>query len=195
MSENETMKSVLRRSLQRGRENLRWKLSGLSERQLRLPRTPTGFNLLGALKHMAQVEIVYFGDTFGRTWPNRDEVVTDADTGLDPQADWCATESETTAYLLDFYARVAGFADETIDSLSLNSPGRVPHWPTGRDETTLGQIMVHVLVDLTQHLGQVDIVREGIDGFAGLSEAAPNLPKDFDQDAYLGRLRTIADRF
>lgn len=49
--------------------------------------------------------------------------------------------------------------------------------------------------DLTRHVGQVDIVREGIDGAAGLSEAAPNLPEDFDQDAYLKRLRTIADRF
>jgi uncharacterized damage-inducible protein DinB len=195
MSDDETMKSFLQQSLRRGRTNLRWKLSGLDERSLRWPRTPTGFNLLGALKHMAQVEIVYFGDTFGRAWPNREEVVTDADLNLDPQADWCATESETTAYLLDFYTRVADFADETIDSLSLHSPGRVPHWPTGRDETTLGQIMVHVLVDLTQHLGQVDIVREGIDGFAGLSEGAPNLPEDFDHDAYLKRLRTIADRF
>ncbi len=195
MSDYETMKSFLQESLRRGRTNLRWKLSGLDERSLRWPRTPTGFNLLGALKHMAQVEIVYFGDTFGRTWPNREEVVSDADIDLDPQADWCATESETTAYLLDFYTRVSDFADETIDSLSLDSPGRVPHWPTARDETTLGQIMVHVLVDLTRHVGQIDIVREGIDGAAGLSEAAPNLPEDFDHDTYLERLRTIADRF
>lgn len=55
--------------------------------------------------------------------------------------------------------------------------------------------MVHVLVDLTRHVGQIDIIREGIDGAAGLSEEAPNLPQDFDQDAYLERLRSIADRF
>lgn len=87
------------------------------------------------------------------------------------------------------------FADETIESFSLDSPGRVPHRPNGRDETTLGQIMVHVLVDLTRHVGQIDVIREGIDGAAGLSEAAPNLPQDFDQDAYLERLASIADRF
>ncbi|WP_092017529.1 DinB family protein [Brevibacterium siliguriense] len=195
MSDDEMMKSVLRQSLHRGRKNLRWKLSGLDERSLRWPRTPTGFNLLGALKHMAQVEIVYFGDTFGRQWPNPGELVTNADIDLDPQADWCATESESTEYLFDLYTRVADFADEIIDSLSLDSPGRVPHWPDGRDETTLGGIMVDVLVELARHLGQFDIVREGIDGAAGLSEAAPNLPEDFDHDAYLERLRTIADRF
>ncbi|MGO3071861.1 MAG: DinB family protein [Brevibacterium linens] len=195
MGDDESMKSFLQQSLHRGRTNLRWKLSGLDERSLRWPRTPTGFNLLGALKHMAQVEIVYFGDTFGRAWPNPDELVTDADIDLDPQADWCATESETTEHLLDLYSRVADFADETIESLRLDSPGRVPHWPNGRDETTLGQIMVHVLVDLTRHVGQIDIIREGFDGAAGLSEAAPNLPQDFDQDAYLERLASIADRF
>jgi uncharacterized damage-inducible protein DinB len=195
MGDDETMKSVLRGSLQRGRKNLRWKLSGLSERQLRLPRTPTGFNLLGALKHMNQVEIVYFGDTFGRAWPYPDEVVTDADIDLDPQADWCVSETETLEYLLDLNDRVARFADETIDSLSLDSPGTVPHWPEGSDATTLGQIMVHVLVDLTRHVGQVDIVRESIDGAAGLSETNPNLPADFDQAGYLERLEAIAARF
>lgn len=195
MSDDETMKSLLRRSLHRGRDDLRWKLSELDERSLRWPRTPTGFNLLGALKHMTQIEIVYFGDTFGRTWPNPEEVVTDADIDQDPQADWCAAESETTEYLLDLYTRVADFADETIDDLSLDSPGRVPHWPDGRDKTTLGQIMVHVLVDLTRHLGQIDIVREGIDGAAGLSEAASNLPPAADRAAYLKRLRGIAERF
>ncbi len=55
--------------------------------------------------------------------------------------------------------------------------------------------MVHVLVDLTRHVGQIDIIREGIDGAAGLSEEAPSLPQDFDQAAYLERLASIADRF
>ncbi|UVI37296.1 DinB family protein [Brevibacterium spongiae] len=195
MSEDETMKSSLRRSLHRGRDTLAWKLSGLDERTLRLPRTPTGFTLLGVVKHMAQVEIVYFGDTFGRSWPHPEEVVTDADITLDPQADWCASETETAGYLLDFYARVAAFADETIDGFGLAAQGRVPHWPSGRDETTLGGMMVHVLNDLTRHLGQIDIVREGIDGAAGLSESAPNLPRGFDRAAYLERLQRIADRF
>jgi uncharacterized damage-inducible protein DinB len=195
MSSNEAMKTVLADVLARERANLRWKLSGLDEKSLRWPRTPTGFNLLGALKHMAQVEIVYFGDTFGRAWPNPEEVVTDDDIDADPQADWCASESETTEYLLDLYARVADFADETIGSRSLDAPGRVPHWPEGHNETTLGQIMVHVLVDLSRHLGQIDIVREGIDGAAGLAEAVPSLAPPADREAYLERLRGIADRF
>ena len=54
-------------------------------------------------------------------------------------------------------------------------------------------MMVHVLVDLTRHLGQVDIVREGIDGQAGLNPRISNIPDDIDWDAYLASLRALAD--
>lgn len=40
------------------------KLDGVGERQARTPRTPTGTNLLGLVKHSAAVELGYFGETF-----------------------------------------------------------------------------------------------------------------------------------
>lgn len=43
-----------------------WKLDGLSDYDLRRPLTPTGTNLLGLVKHLASVELGYFGETFGR---------------------------------------------------------------------------------------------------------------------------------
>ena len=43
-----------------------WKVDGLSEYDIRRPLTPTGTNLLGLVKHLADCEIGYFGDTFGR---------------------------------------------------------------------------------------------------------------------------------
>ena len=52
--------------LQAGREALLWKLEGLSEYDIRRPLTPTGTNLLGLVKHVASVELGYFGETFGR---------------------------------------------------------------------------------------------------------------------------------
>lgn len=45
-----------------------------------------------------------------------------------PQADWYATENETLDGLVDLYRRVWAFVDETIDSLPLDAPGRVPWW-------------------------------------------------------------------
>ena len=52
--------------LQRAREVLLWKLEGLSEYDIRRPLTPTGTNLLGIVKHVAGVELEYFGPVFGR---------------------------------------------------------------------------------------------------------------------------------
>jgi hypothetical protein len=44
-------KDVLKSYLQGARDTLIRKLDGLSERDQRLPRTPTGMNLLGIVKH------------------------------------------------------------------------------------------------------------------------------------------------
>ena len=50
-------KSMLRHYLQRQRDPVIWKLSRLSERQLRMPMTQTGTNLLGVAKHVASVDV------------------------------------------------------------------------------------------------------------------------------------------
>lgn len=193
MPHDDVMKTILKNHVQASRNDLMWKLEGLSARDLRMPQTPTGLNLLGVVKHMAQVEIDYFGDTFGRPWPIPDEVITEDQFETDPQADWYATEAESAAYILDFYRRVWVFADETIGTLPLDTRGIVPHWSAPKNSVTLQQIMVHVLVDLTRHLGQVDIVRESIDGQVGLSAENPNMPEHQDQEAYIAKLRTLAD--
>ena len=59
-------KDTLIEYLQTGRDAMVWKLDGLSEYDVRRPMTPTGTNLLGLVKHLASVELGYFGDTFGR---------------------------------------------------------------------------------------------------------------------------------
>jgi uncharacterized damage-inducible protein DinB len=55
-------KADLHRYLQDAREALLWKLAGLSEYDVRRPMVPTGTNLLGLVKHVASVELGYFGD-------------------------------------------------------------------------------------------------------------------------------------
>ncbi|MEA5453770.1 DinB family protein [Sinomonas sp. JGH33] len=187
-------KIVLQHYLQENREALLWKLDGLSERELRMPRTPTGTNLLGIVKHMANVEIGYFGDTFGRHWPIPEERVSEPEFEADPQADWYATQGESAAGVVDFYRRVWRFADSTIDALPLDAPGRVPWWPESRAQVTLGRVIVHVLADLARHTGQADILRESIDGEAGLLAGNSNLP-DQDWPAYVRKLTELADRF
>lgn len=119
-------KDVLKDYLQGARDVLLWKLEGLSERDLRLPRTPTGTNLLGLVKHALNTEVIYFGPTFGREWPTPGELVSADDP--DPLAGWYATETETAAGIVDLYRRVQAFADVTIDALPLDATGHVDHW-------------------------------------------------------------------
>src|SRR5260370_35149627 len=59
-------KTDLHRYLQDAREALLWKLDGLSEYNIRRPMEPTGTNLLGLIKHVASVDLGYFGDCYGR---------------------------------------------------------------------------------------------------------------------------------
>jgi uncharacterized damage-inducible protein DinB len=177
------------------REALLWKLDGLSERQVRLPRTPTGTNLLGIVKHCLNVEAGYFGPTFGREFPDAGELVPDDAFDTDPQADWYATEDETRDGLVDLYRRVAAFADETIETLPLDTRGRVPWWPDDRAEVTLQRIVVHVTGDVARHAGQADVIREELDGAVGMLPRATNIPDGADWASYVERLTRIAERF
>lgn len=193
MSDLHEPKAALRHYLQSNRDALLWKLEGLGERDLRMPRTPTGTNLLGIVKHMASVEIGYFGDTFGRAWPTPEERISQADYEADPQADWYATESETCDDIIDLYRRVWRFADATIEELSLDALGRVPWWREDRNPVTLERIIVHVIVDLSRHVGQADILREGIDGAAGLRAEVSNLPEQQNWPSYVAKLTALAE--
>jgi hypothetical protein len=183
-------KLVLTTYLQGARDTLIWKLDGLSERDQRLPRTPTGTNLLGVVKHALNTEVAYFGPTFGREWPTPEELVPVR--ASDPQADWYATARESTAGLVDLYRRVQEFADETIDALPLETLGRVAHW--GGEEVTLHAVLVHVIVDLQRHAGHADILREQIDGSTGLLRDAGNLPT-VDWPVYVAKLTALAEGF
>lgn len=184
-------KDVLKNYLQGARDVLVWKLEGLSERDLRLPRTTTGTNLLGLVKHALNTEVTYFGPTFGREWPTPAELVSPEDP--DPLAGWYATESESAAGIVDLYRRVQNFADETINALPLGAIGHVAHW--GGEEVTLHEIIVHKTADLQRHAGHADILREQLDGAVGLLPAHSNIPSATDWPAYIQRLTAIANRF
>jgi uncharacterized damage-inducible protein DinB len=187
-------KGVLLRYLQDCRKDLIWKLDGLSEREARLPRTATGNNLLGIVKHALNVEAAYFGPTFGRAFPTPEELVPGDAYDEDPQADWYATEAESKDGLVDLYRRVGAFVDETVEQLPLDAPGRVEWWRPGNNAVTLQQILVHVIYDLARHAGQADILRETHDGAIGWQADNPNIPAGYDWPAYVAKLTALADR-
>jgi len=186
-------KSVWQRYYRERREALLSKVDGLTEYEARLPRTPTGTSLIGIVKHVLNVEAIYLGDTFGRPFPQPDELVPTAAYDTDPQADWYATEDETVPGILDLYRRVIAHCEETVELLDLDAVGRVKHW--GGTEVTLHQILVHNFNDLAQHNGQADILREQADGSAGWRRPGDNIPDEYDWPAYVAKLTALAERF
>jgi hypothetical protein len=160
-------KADLHRYLQVAREALLWKLDGLSEYDIRRPLTPTGTNLLGLIKHVASVELGYFGATFGRPC---DEALPWYEDDAEPNADMWATPEESRQQIAGLYQRAWAHSDATIDTLALDATGVVPWWPDDR------------------------IVRELIDGAVGLRDGNDNMAPG-DQawwEAYRRRLESVA---
>jgi len=118
-------KDVLLRYLRSEREALLWKVEGLGERELRLPRTPTGTSLLGLIKHCAGVEHGYVIECFGRTSPAQPAAI---DFDADPNGDLYATADESAAFLIARYRAVGEAVDAAIEEMELDQRGRVPWW-------------------------------------------------------------------
>ncbi|MFD7687321.1 DinB family protein [Streptomyces sp. NPDC059781] len=184
-------KSDLHRYLQEARDALLWKLDGLLEYDVRRPLTPTGTNLLGLVKHAAGVELGYLGATFGR--PSGEPLPWLAD-GAEPNGDMWATAEESREDVTGLYRRAWAHADATIEALPLDTAGRVPWWPDGRDELTLHHAVVRVIADTHRHAGHADILRELMDGAAGESATGTSLPSDDPAwwEAYRDRLERVA---
>jgi len=190
-SDAEHSKAVLHRYLRSAREALLWKLDGLSEYDVRRPMTRTGTNLLGLIKHVASVGTGYFGSVFGRSFP---ETLPWFAEGAQANADMWATADESRTQIIGLWERVWEHADATIEALKLDTTGRVPWWPEERATVTLHQILVHMLAEINRHAGHADILREQIDGSAGLNQQNSNLP-DYDTEwwaAYVARVEEAA---
>ncbi len=165
-------KTDLHRYLQDAREAVLWKLDGLSEYNIRRPMVPTGTNLLGLIKHLASVEFGYFGDCFGRPY---DEPLPWLEDDAEPNADMWATAGESREQITGLYRRAWAHSDATISALPLDATGHVSWWPSDRSQVTLHKILVHMIAETDRHAGQADIVRELIDGGAGLREGNDNM--------------------
>ncbi len=164
------VKGDLHDYLRGAREILVWKLDGLGEYDIRRPLTPTGTNLLGLVKHSAGTHLRYFGEVFGRAgdlslpWMAED---------AEPDADMWARPDETRDGIVTLYRGTWELADATIDELPLEAVGRVPWWGDG--PVTLHHVLVHVTAETQRHAGHADIIRELVDGSAGLLPGHDNL--------------------
>jgi Protein of unknown function (DUF664) len=125
------------------------------------------------VKHVASVELGYFGETFGR--PFAEPLPWFAD-DHEPNADMWAAADESREQIVALYRRAWAHSDATIETLPLDALGHVPWWPEDRREVTLHRILVHMIAETDRHAGHADIVRELIDGAAGLRADNDNMP-------------------
>jgi hypothetical protein len=166
-------KAELTSYLTRARDALLWKTEGLSEYDVRRPLVPTGTNLLGLVKHVAGVTSEYFGSCFGRPFA---EPIPWLSEDAEVNADMWATPEQSRELIVGLYRRAWAHADETIAALPLDATGEVPWWPPERRQVTLHRILVHMIAETERHAGHADIVRELIDGSAGMRAENSNLP-------------------
>ena len=150
-------KTTLLAALQGHRDVMLWKLAGLPDNEIRRAMVPSGTNLIGLVKHLANAEYGWFCETFGRPT----EPLTDI--SEDPEADMRAAEGEATADIVAFYRRAWAAADAAILELPLDATG------TSYAGTTVSMrwVLVHMIEDTVRHAGHADILREQIDGGTG----------------------------
>lgn len=161
-------------ALQRARESIVWKLDSLSEYDARRPMTPTGTNLLGLVKHMTGVEQEYLRECMGlerlvdTSWVSND---------APDNSDMWATLDEPLVGMVQLYRDVWAADDAAVRELGLDAIGRVPWWGAEGRAVTVRELLIHLIAETHRHAGHADIVRERIDGAAGLREAGSNLPQ------------------
>jgi hypothetical protein len=149
-------KESLYASLDRHRDAVLWKLTGLDDEQVRRVMTPSGTNLLGLVKHLASNEYGWFCETFGReVEPLWFDPATDEDMSAGP--------GETTERITDFYARARAAADRTVAELALDDLGK--SW--NGNEVSLRWVLIHMIEETARHAGHMDILRELIDDTIG----------------------------
>ena len=187
-------KAIWQRYCKERRDALISKVEDLSEYEARMPRTPTGTNLIGIIKHVLNVEAVYLGTTFGTPVP-----LTRGGTGCR-----IGVRGRSAGRLVRHrqrdhrrHHRPLSPGDRALqaDRRTAGSRHRQPRPALGWREVTLHWILVHNFNDLAQHNGQADILREQVDGSVGWRRPGDNVPDGYDWPAYVAKLTGLADRF
>ncbi|MGH3446788.1 MAG: DinB family protein [Nocardioidaceae bacterium] len=160
-------------AMERGRKAVLWKIEGLSDQQVRQPGTATGTNLLGLVKHLSTVQLLYLGAVFGRpindppAWMTPD---------LERGSDLWVRPDESRDYIVATFHRASSHADTTIKQLDLTTTTDVPWVPYLGLQVSLHRVAVHTLGEVQRHAGHADLIRELIDGQSGKQPDERDLP-------------------
>jgi uncharacterized damage-inducible protein DinB len=144
-------------AVDRHRDAALWKLEGLDDQQLRRPMTASGTTLLGLIKHLGAVDYGWFCASFDQA-----HEPLPFDDG-DPDADLRVEPYESTADILAFYDRARSAANAAVDRLGIDATGTA--WFGG--SVSMRRVLIHMIEETARHVGQMDIMRELLDGATG----------------------------
>jgi hypothetical protein len=157
-------RTTLTAFLDRHRDTLRMKTSGLDAEQLDLALPPSTMTLGGMLKHLAYVEDWWFVQGFAGQ--PAAAPFDDVDWDADNDWDWHSASGATPEELRALFDRFVEASDQVIASaVSLDDlaarPGR------NGEPISLRWILVHMIEEYARHNGHADLIRESIDGTTG----------------------------
>lgn len=141
--------------LQRQRDLVAWKVTGLDDDGLRSVATPTGLTLHGLVRHLEHVERSWIRDVFAGQ-PD----LTYAWTDEDPDGELHVPADITMERLLADYAAESALCDAVIAAASLDDS-------SSRRGFNLRWILLHLIEETARHLGHIDLLRENADGATG----------------------------
>ena len=149
--------------LDRYREIIEAKLTGLSESDLRSSRLPSGWSPLALLKHLVYMERRWLrwgfaGEQVDHPW---------GDSSDDPDAPWSIGDDETLDGLLAKLHEGGEFTRRVVTGADLATLGAAGGRFTEDDRPTLNWILFHVLQEYARHAGHLDVARELVDGATG----------------------------
>ena len=153
-------KALLLRCLDAQRNHILGALDGLSDEELRRRVLPSGWTCLGLVKHLTLADERYWfrcvvGGKSTDYFPD------------EPGGDWLVAPDVAADDIIGAYRDEIDRANELIRGTALGAPPawRDPLWEEwGRDFPDLRFILLHVIVETATHAGQLDAVRELIDG-------------------------------
>lgn len=157
-------RSTLMGFLDRHRDTLRMKTSGLDAEQLDIALPPSSMTLGGMLKHLAYVEDWWFVQGFAGRPPN--PPFDDVDWDADDDWDWHSASGAPPEELHALFNRFVEASDQVITAAESLDDVAARRGRNG-EQLSLRWILVHMIEEYARHNGHADLIRESIDGATG----------------------------
>ena len=143
------------------REALLRKIDGLSDAQLRTAPEPMGWSPLGLVQHLTWVEHRWL------RWGFLAADVSPFPPGGD-EVEWQVPADRSADAVLAAWAAEAEHSRAVVAGAALDQSAAVGgRFATAEQAPPLARILFHLLQEYARHVGQLDIVRELIDGRTG----------------------------